>query len=445
MKNYLLFFAGLLAYVVVQAQDYSFRYALAIKTPGNDAKTYQLDIDSSGISNKLSLPVKVDHQLEKEGSDQILNITIESEEEAYINLSGELLLDDYLYDSTQLYLPGFWYRKNFRSPDKAPNARVSKSWIVREDRLSTPLTGAYDQVRGQGVNLLRLDIADKVALAPINQGEVILSGPTNLGALGFSEQNGEVALSFSIPYREAPHSYYRKLTLGDPITSFVRLQPGESLTVRYLIRSLEARDYSDFVAQSWTASYTIKKPQPVQDDTFSDQEIKQVLAEFWKQSFISTTTLKGYSGVHLQTADCKSVPLLEVGFVGRVLLNASNSLEFGYQQKDQELIDMSIEIWDSYLSNGFTKGGLFREVVDEYHNWEADVFSIRRQSEGLYATLFYLQDERAAGRSHPEWESRVKAMLERFAKLQEKDGSFPRKFDDKLNVKDRSGGSSSCI
>ncbi|TRX54783.1 hypothetical protein FNH22_18655 [Fulvivirga sp. M361] len=444
MKKYVSLCIGILACLTLNAQDYPISYILSVKTPGNPAKQYTLAGKQGEMIMDKAMPVQVIQELSGNANDQLLSITIEAQEDTYINLYGKLSLGQQEYEASQFYLPGFWYRKNLRSPDKAPNARVNKSWIVREDRLSTPLVGAYDTATGKGVNLVRSDDADKVALTPLNQGEVILSGPTNLGAMGFGEQTGQVFLSFAIPYKEAPHSYYRKLTLGEPVTSFVLVRSGERLTVEYLIRSFEASDFSDFVARSWTTSFETKKPEPVKDDGFSDLEIKNVLAKFWKQSFTSTSDLKGYSGVHLQTADCEVVPLLEVGFVGRVLLNAFNSLEFGYQQSDRELVFISNQIWDSYLANGFTKGGLFREVVDEYHNREANVFSIRRQSEGLYATLFYLGYEKAAGRLHPEWESRVKALLEVFSKLQKKDGSFPRKFDDVLKVKDASGGSSSC-
>ncbi len=444
MKNYISICIGILTSFSLSAQDYPISYVLSVKTPGNPASQHTLTTREGKMVTDPAIPVQISQELSIDDNDQVLRITIEAREDTYINLSGALSLDQQEYRSTQFYLPGFWYRKNMRSPDKAPNARVSKSWIVREDRLSTPMAGAYDEATGKGINLIRLDNVDQVALAPLNQGEVILSGPTNLGAVGFGEQNGKAFLSFAIPYKEAPHSYYRKLTLGEPVTSFVLIRSGERLTVEYLIRSFEASDYSDFVARSWTTSYDTKKPEPVRSDKFTDQEIKSVLARFWKQSFTSTRDLKGYSGVHLQTADCEVIPLLEVGFVGRVLLNAFNSLEFGHEQNDQELIRMSHQIWDSYLANGFTKGGLFREVVDEHHGREAHIFSIRRQSEGLYATLFYLAYEKAAGRLHPEWEARVKVMLSLFSKLQKEDGSFPRKFDDNQNVKDASGGSSSC-
>ena len=42
-------------------------------------------------------------------------------------------------------MPGFWYRRNLRSPKKAPSFHTSDSWLVREDRLSAPLTGIFSE------------------------------------------------------------------------------------------------------------------------------------------------------------------------------------------------------------------------------------------------------------------------------------------------------------
>ncbi|HCX22666.1 MAG: hypothetical protein CMB80_10495 [Flammeovirgaceae bacterium] len=445
MKKTLASIVLLTSLLSIHAQDFTISYVLSTKSPGNPAKSHLIK-GQDGMLKTENQEVEIKQSLKAHEQGHVLTIEVKALKETYVNLSGSIDLEGFQYDATQFYLPGFWYRKNLRSPDQAPNARVSKSWIVREDRLSTPLTGAYNETSGKGINLLRYDLIEEVSLASLSQGEVILSGPTDLGAIGFQENNNKVALTFAIPYKEAPHSYYRKLTLGDPVTSFIKMNAGEIVSYEYLIRTYDSKDFSDFVAQSWNTSYDVKQPQNVVDNQFTDQQIKETLSQFWKQSFVTNSDgLKGYSGVHLSTEKCEVIPLLEVGFVGRVLLNAFNSLEFGYEQNDEQLIEMSQEIWDSYLAHGFTKGGLFRERIEENHNWETDVFSIRRQSEGLYAALFYLNFEKKAGRKHPDWEATVKSMFELFVKLQKADGSFPRKFDDNLVVKDASGGSSSCV
>ena len=102
--------------------------------------------------------------------------------------------------------------------------------------------------------------------------------------------------------------------------------------------------------------------------------------------------------------------------------------------------------FDSYLEHGFTPGGFFRERVyfdSDPAGYEDGIYSIRRQSESIYAILLYLDFEKRSGRSHPEWENRISALLDRLTELQNEDGSFPRKFSDAMEVKDPPGGSSS--
>ena len=94
-----------------------------------------------------------------------------------------------------------------------------------------------------------------------------------------------------------------------------------------------------------------------------------------------------------------------MGFVGACCLNAFNALEYAEANGREQLAAEARSIFDSYLRYGFTPGGLIREVVDFKREREADVYSIRRQSEGLYALLNYLDYEKRHGRSHPRWEA----------------------------------------
>ena len=174
---------------------------------------------------------------------------------------------------------------------------------------------------------------------------------------------------------------------------------------------------------------------------FSDDFVKETLTGFFTQSFVDDFPLKFNSGEAMVVATCESVGRTEVGFVGRVLLNAFNALEYGHQNSRPELVSNSYSVFDSYLEHGFTPNGLFREFVDFDNETETEIFSIRRQSEGLYAMLHFLNYEKESGRNHPQWESRLQLMLEKIMLLQNDDGSFPRKFDDDLVIMDESGGS----
>jgi hypothetical protein len=147
-------------------------------------------------------------------------------------------------------------------------------------------------------------------------------------------------------------------------------------------------------------------------------------------------------------ATCESVGRAEIGFVGRVLLNAFNALEYGQQNNRAELVSNSYSVFDSYLDHGFTPNGLFREFVnfdDDRAKPNTLTLSIRRQSEGLYAMFHFLQYEKENGRKHPEWESKMKSLLEKILLLQNEDGSFPRKFNDDLTIEDGSGGSTPSV
>lgn len=414
--------------------------AVILKNPGNPATKYNLTVNGTSLQSTESLPLEIQQKIEENGKSTKIQVTLTAKERVYFNFEKTFKINDFKHQESEFIMPGFWYHKNLRSPKEAPSFATSDSWQVREDRLSTAMTGIFNKEQGAYYSVLRLDEAKEDAIAQHQSGEVILSSKTDLGFTGFKNENGSSALVFGFPYHEAPKSYIRKLTLVPEIIAFEKLEPGETRTLTWEINHGNASDYSDFVSKIWTYAYDSKAPKPLQPK-YSNEEAKKILTNFFKESFVDKYDLKYYSGVHLRTDDCVSTGSAEVGFVGRVLLNAYNSLEFAEQHQDQKLMADANAIFESYLKNGFTKNGFFKEFVDFERNREDDVFSIRRQSEGVFAILNYLKYEKSKGRKHPEWEKRMEKILANFSKLQLADGSFPRKFDDNLQVKDESGGS----
>lgn len=419
--------------------------SILLKVPGNPATEYVLSYQSSGVgsyelvSGTTDLPVSVSQKMEHHGAVERLLTTIMATEDIYFNFAQKLQTG-FLHDDCQFYLPGFWYRHNLRSPQEAPSFHTSDSWIFREDRLSTPLTGIYNEKNGSYLTVARVDSFGIDALTTHTAGEVIVSGKTSVGYTGFENMGGQAALSFGFPYREAPKTYIRKLTLDPEVTAFQKLQKGESIVLVWEINQSQATDFSEFVAKTWNYSFDLYRPEPVETE-YTPEVMKEILTRFFTESYVGEYPLKYTSGIHLRVADCQSRGMAEVGFIGRVLLNAFNALEYGEQHGRQDLVANSNAIFDSYLQHGFTPAGFFREVVNYEENTEEQNLSIRRQSEGLYAVLYYLQYEKKQGRKHPEWEAKVKNMLGRIMELQHEDGSFPRKFRDDLTVVDNSGGS----
>ena len=136
------------------------------------------------------------------------------------------------HDDCLFYMPGFWYRRNLRSPKEAPSFHTSDSWVVREDRLSTPMTTIFDEKNGKSFSVARIDKFESDALTTHKEGEVILSGTTSIGYTGFENCNGTATLSFGYPYKEAPKTYIRKLTLAPSVEAYQFLGKGESVTLK---------------------------------------------------------------------------------------------------------------------------------------------------------------------------------------------------------------------
>ncbi len=151
--------------------------------------------------------------------------------------------------------------------------------------------------------------------------------------------------------------------------------------------------------------------------------------------------MKYYTSSGIRTDDCANNPLFEIGFVGRVLLNAHNALEYATAHNDAAMAGNASSIFESVLQHGFTPNGFLKETMNLENGDEAGVLSIRRQSEGVFAVLNYLDAERRAGRRHKDWENKVVSLLDNMISLQNSDGSFPRKFRTDMTIADAAGGS----
>lgn len=418
--------------------------SISLKVPGNDAKQYPLALQkmqdgmySCRASEKLPLDI-IRQVVDKDGKQRI-TVTLKALENVYFNY-GEQIKTGYKHSDCQFYMPGFWYRRNLRSPKEAPSFHTSDSWLVREDRLSTPLTAAFNPASGTSMSVIRIDKFDKEALTTHKEGEVILSGETSIGYTGFCNVDGMTVLAYGFPYKEAPKTYIRKLTLAPAVEAFQLLRKGDSISMTWEVSERNTADFSECVQRTWEYCYDTNRPKPV-DTPYTVDRMKEVMSNFFVESYVSNTPTHYYSGVELETATCANTDVAEVGFVGRTLLNAFNALEYGKQQNRQDLVDNANHIFDTYLQNGFSPAGFFNEVVHYNRGFKETRHSIRRQSEGVYAILNYLNYEKQQKRKHPEWEKRIKGMLDSFLKLQDEDGSFPRKFKDDFSIVDASGGS----
>ena len=439
VKRLLVFCMGLLmshAFIVAASTH------VAIKYPGKKSTEFVLLKGTDGrLVNDKDLPLIIDRKVESKGDVTNITLNITAKETCWFNLT-DTIDTGMKTEECEFYMPGFWYHRNLRSPKGAPAFHTSDSWCVREDRLSTPLAGIFDTVNKCGMTVMRLEVDNNAHdCVPQNlSGEVILPSTTSVGSIGFSNECGRSSLVYGFPYSETPKRYIRKLTLINPVYAFQQIEKGESISLKWQIRKSISNDYSEFVADTWSYSYDVLQPKPM-EDAMSREDAMKCMSKYFIDSYVDDYDLKYFSGMRMRTDDCANTENYQVGFVGRVLLNAFNALEYGETTGREELTEKANAIFNSVLQNGFTDDGYFRENVRLRKNEESDVLSIRRQSEGAYAILSWLNYEQDKGRKHPKWEAKIRQLMDNIVSLQNEDGSYPRKFKaDKTHV-DPTGGS----
>ena len=232
---------------------------ISLKQPGNKAVTYTLTDRDGKLEASAPLPLTLTKTVSRHGEDEVIAVTIRANEKVYFNFGGAIPTG-FNTNDCDFYLPGFWYHKNLRSPKEAPSFHTSKSWNVREDRLSSPLSGAFNLKSGQGMTILRQLDEPAEALTTAQEGEVIVSGKTSIGYVGFDNESGVAKLTFGFPYVETPKRYIRKLTLAPAIEAFMKLEKGESRTLTWILRKEQAADFSEFLANTWTSTFDLHAP-----------------------------------------------------------------------------------------------------------------------------------------------------------------------------------------
>ena len=128
---------------------------VSLKVPGNQSRNYSLAfqgaVDDKGIyllESEEKIPLIITERIERDNVKCVMVVSITALEDVYFNYQQQLKTG-FRHNDCMFYLPGFWYSRNLRSPKGAPSFHISESWLVREDRLSSPLTGIFNQKEGR--------------------------------------------------------------------------------------------------------------------------------------------------------------------------------------------------------------------------------------------------------------------------------------------------------
>lgn len=152
--------------------------SISLKVPGNIAKQYPLNMqklhnDGSAylLEASESIPLTISQRVENIDGKVNIKVCITALEDVYFNYNQQVSTG-FRHDDCQFYMPGFWYRRNLRSPKEAPSFHTSDSWLVREDRLSAPLTGIYCEKEKSYMTVNRLDAFTDDALTTHRKGRL---------------------------------------------------------------------------------------------------------------------------------------------------------------------------------------------------------------------------------------------------------------------------------
>ncbi|WP_431122327.1 hypothetical protein [Flagellimonas flava] len=367
--------------------------------------------------------------------------TISAEKDLDINLNKAWSVTNGSFQKAEFLLPGFWYKRNMRSPETAPSFKTADYWSFREDRMSTPAAVAFNPELQQWLKLERMDDLIKEETPDSMGGKIRIR--TDIGSLGIGKMGEDhLQLVANFPFNEVPKSYQSKLKLNPQWKAFYSLEKGEKLTVSWKVSHGKSADFTDLVTQTWEQGYNRHRPSPITPKK-TDAEIKEILSNYFYESYAETKDLKGFAGLWFDTQTCENTGVLSVGFCGKTFANAYNLLEYGHEQNNKAHKALARKVLDSYYANGFTDTGLIRELV--YGENAEDVYTLRKQSEGLKNLLFLLDFDKQHGKEHPKLEETIANLMNQLAKMQDDEGGFPRKFDASFAVLDDSRGSTQSI
>lgn len=371
---------------------------------------------------------------------EIYTCTLIANEDINFNIEASHLFKNSAFKDADFYAPGFWYKKNLRSPKKAPSMKTSDNWSFRDDRMSYPMVAAYDNVNRSAYYIERVNLPTIDESSVERKGDEVLK--TDIGSFGFKNESGKTILCSNFPFYEYPKSYQSKLSLRDEWRAFYPLKKGESISFGWKVKKVNLKSFEQMVQGGITSSFNKLKPQPV-ETKLTDNDIKTILTNYFYESLGKQKELTGFSGLWFKTKTCETTNVLSVGFCGKIFANSYNLLCYAKDNNDAKAKELAMTVLNSYFKDGFTNSGLIRELL--YNGCKEDVFTLRKQAEGIKNLIYILNHFKKEGKNYPLIEKRVSELLSRFAEMQKQDGSLPRKFDRSYKIIDKSKGSTQSI
>ena len=102
---------------------FRFSASISLKKPGNRAVVYSLKESADRWVADTDIPVTI---VRGQTQNNPITVTLTAKEDIYFNFKQKID-SEFRHDDCQFYMPGFWYRRNLRSPQQAPSFHTSDS------------------------------------------------------------------------------------------------------------------------------------------------------------------------------------------------------------------------------------------------------------------------------------------------------------------------------
>ncbi len=340
----------------------------------------------------------------------------------------------------QTLSPGLWYWGNRFTKASAPSKRMSNCWSFREDRLSIPVVSALTDSALIALFDTRLPEKDESLASVVSPDQM------QIGSFSLCEDKKQRCIGYRRPYREMPESYVSKHTFSEPVICKMQLKKGEHLTLEITVCALRVDEkITEYDQLNWINRvaeklYAHNPP----DRTLTEQQIMEIMKQYYSQTFFTTKTgISGFVGKEMDTFSSDlGEKECEVGFIGRVLLNAAFCLEYGLEHKHQEYINYGVSIIDSFILAATESSWLRESYIGSEQRWKGqEQLFLRRQAEGALAVYQAYKVAERYGIKKPVWYEIARKISENICSIQiieknENEGSIPFSFDYSSNPLD---------
>lgn len=343
-----------------------------------------------------------------------------------------------------ILIPGVWYHGNKYTGAGAPSISLGHHWMFREDRISTPGVLITSDITTIRMFSTRKPTADAVGgqVYDMENGEKAIITETEIAAIGFKQNNESLEIVFRNPYTEEPAPYRKKNYFLSSKnmkseSAFRLLSKGDQIHIDLHIQKTPAQtfpqDLAVFIREAFSQTATEKPLQP-----YECSELKSIMSNFLMLSYFSDGKAAGFAGKEIETfSESFSTHQTELGFIGRNMLIAAYSLEYGRKLHLNKFITMGRSVINTMTSAGFYRCCFLEEYSQELSTWSSkEKFYLRRQCEGVMALHMAIQNEKIPS---TDWINARDAVVRYIASLQQDDGSLPFTFDANGNIHEISG------